>query len=107
LINREITMPQDWHAVEGMQRKMAWLTHLRLQIMERVWHLLMREDEPHNVDERAARKPIHNEHDPRSKSVDQVSFKRHQPGFHQHKDCEGDLNPRASIVVFLVDRIDE
>jgi hypothetical protein len=54
-------MTQDWDAIEGMQRKMAWLTHLRLQIMERVWHLFMREDEPHNVDEGAARKPIHNE----------------------------------------------
>ena len=44
LVNCEITMLQDWHAVEGMQRQMAWLAHLRLQIMERVWHLLVRED---------------------------------------------------------------
>ena len=54
-------MLQDWHAVEGMQRQMAWLAHLRLQIMERVGHLLMREDEPHNVDESAARKAVYNE----------------------------------------------
>jgi hypothetical protein len=44
-----------------MQRQMAWLAHLRLQIMERVWHLLVREDEPHNVDESAARKAVYNE----------------------------------------------
>src|SRR5262249_1345498 len=61
LVNCEITMLQDWHAVEGMQRQMAWLAHVRLQIMERVWHLLVREDEPHNVDESAARKAVYNE----------------------------------------------
>jgi hypothetical protein len=61
LVNREITMLQDWDAVEGMQRQMAWLAHLRLKIMEGVWHLLMREDEPHNVDEGAARKAVYNE----------------------------------------------
>src|SRR5262249_10389272 len=61
LVNREITMLHDWDAVEGMQRQMAWLAHLRLKIMERVWHLLMREDEPHNVDEGAARKAVYNE----------------------------------------------
>jgi hypothetical protein len=54
-------MLQDWHAVEGMQRKMAWLGHLRFQIMEHVRRLLMREDEPHNVNEGAARKAVYNE----------------------------------------------
>src|SRR5262249_27711561 len=61
LVNREIAMLQDWHTVEGMQCQMAWLAHLRLQIMEGVWHLLMREDEPHNVDESAARKAVYDE----------------------------------------------
>src|SRR5262249_18289885 len=61
LVNREIARLQDWHAVEGMQRQMAWLAHLRLQIMERVWHLLMREDEPHNVNESAAGKAVYND----------------------------------------------
>src|SRR5262245_6048698 len=61
LINGEITMTQNWDAIERMQRKMAWLTHLRLQIMERVRHVLMREDEPNNVDKSAARKAVYNE----------------------------------------------
>src|SRR5262249_18010276 len=61
LVNCEITMLQYWHAVEGMQRQMAWLAHVRLQIMKPVRHLLIREDEPHNVDERAARKAVYNE----------------------------------------------
>src|SRR5262249_45336964 len=61
LVNCEISVLQYWHAVEGMHRQMAWLAHLRLQIMERVWHLLMREDEPHNIDESAARKSVYNE----------------------------------------------
>src|SRR5262249_50608385 len=60
LVNREIAMLKDWHAVERMQREMAWLAHLGLQIMEPVGHLLMREDKPHNVNESAAGKAVHN-----------------------------------------------
>ena len=59
-INCEIIMLQDWHAVERMQRKMAGLAHLWFQVMERVWHLFMSKDKPHNVDESAARKPVYN-----------------------------------------------
>src|SRR5262249_50548608 len=44
------------------------------------------------------------DHHARTELVDQVSFNRHQPCFGQHEDCEGDLNRRASPVVFLIDR---
>src|SRR5215831_2024275 len=54
LIHREIAMPQDRHAIEGMQCQMALLAHFRLEVMERVGHLFVGEDEPHDVDECAA-----------------------------------------------------
>src|SRR5262245_42603196 len=59
LVNREIAMPQDRHAIEGMERKMGRPTHLGFEIVERVGHVLVREDEPHDVHERAARKSVY------------------------------------------------
>ena len=49
-------MLQHRHAIEGMQREMAWLAHLGLEIPKRVRRALMREDQPHNVDKSAAGK---------------------------------------------------
>src|SRR5215831_721148 len=51
-------MPQDRHAIEGMQCQMAWLAHLQLEVMERVGHLFVGENQPHDVDECAAWKSV-------------------------------------------------
>src|SRR5262249_59386858 len=58
LVHREIAMPQDRHPIEGMQYQMAWLAHFRLEIMEHVGHLFVGENQPHDVDECAAWKPV-------------------------------------------------
>src|SRR5262249_31179837 len=58
LVHREIAMSQDRHAIEGMQSQMAWLAHRRLEVMERVKHLLVGENQPHDVDECATWKPV-------------------------------------------------
>ena len=47
------------------------------------------------------------DHRARAELVDQIAFDRHQPGFCEHEDREGDLNRRAPPVVFLIDRTDE
>src|SRR5262249_18240481 len=58
LVHREIAMPQDRHAIEGMQSQMDWHADLRLEVMERVGHLLVCENQPHDVNECAAWKPV-------------------------------------------------
>src|SRR5262245_20922500 len=58
LIDGEITVPQDWYPVEGMQCQVARFAHFRLQVMERVGHFLVGQHQPHNVDKGTARKPI-------------------------------------------------
>src|SRR5215468_3274404 len=58
LIERKIPMAQDRHAVEGMQCEVAWLAHLGLEVVECVRHLFVGEDQPHDVDECAAWKPV-------------------------------------------------
>src|SRR5262245_25947327 len=58
LVECEITMPQDRHAIEGMERQMAWLAHLRFEVLEGVGHLFVGENQPHDVDECAAWKPV-------------------------------------------------
>src|SRR5262249_40471034 len=58
LEKREIAVPQDRHAIEGIERQMTWFSHLRLQVMELVGHLFVGEDHAHDVDESAARKAV-------------------------------------------------
>src|SRR5690348_17013150 len=61
LINREIAMSQNGHAIKGMQGKMGWFAHLGFQIMKPVRHRLMRKHEAHDVHESAAGKAVYNE----------------------------------------------
>src|SRR5262244_3378869 len=58
LVNGEIIMPQDRHTIEGMEREVTGFSHFRLQVMERVGHIFVSEDQPHGVDKGAARKAI-------------------------------------------------
>src|SRR5499427_10833589 len=57
-VDCKIPVSQDRHAVEGMQCQVNWLAHLGLEVMERVGHLFVGEDKPHDVDECAAWKSV-------------------------------------------------
>ena len=54
LIHREIAVPQDRHPLERVQRDMARRVHFRFEVVEGVRHLLLRQDEPGNLDVGAA-----------------------------------------------------
>jgi hypothetical protein len=60
-------------------------------------------DDPGDRDQGAADA----DHDPRAVFVDEIALDRYQPGLGEDEDREGDLDGRASPMVFLIDRIDE
>ena len=43
----------------------------------------------------------------RPEAIDEVTFDRNEPSLDENEDSEGDLNGRATPVVFGIDRIDE
>jgi len=51
-------MPQERHAVERVQRQMIGLAHDRFEVVEFVGYVLVRQDQPDDVDEGAARKAV-------------------------------------------------
>src|SRR5436305_765622 len=52
-------MIEDWHPVERMQRRVAPATHFRFEIVKIERDILVRQDEPDDVDEGADRKAVH------------------------------------------------
>src|SRR2546430_88885 len=58
LVDPETRMIQDWHPVEWVPRQMARTSHLRFKIVKIEGHILVRQDEPHDVDKGADRKAV-------------------------------------------------
>jgi hypothetical protein len=47
----------------------------------------------------------HQEHGPETALVDQPALKRHEPGLHEDKNREGQLNGGTAPLILLVDRV--